>query len=330
MTLRRRGIAALAALCAVITAGTVLLTAHPAAAANTAYVMALLHRVAATSSAANYGLHLAVSRDGLNWTPLNQNNPVVTPTAGTLGLRDPFVLRKQDGTFVVLATDLNGTDFSQNNQYLHVWDSTDLTQLHRLPPDPDAHPEHAHLGADGVLGRRARPVRHRLLGQQRHRRVHGQLHLGLPDRQRRTQVFFSPGLRVLDGDIVRRRLDLLPVLQEPLQRAALRRPVLAPARRTATPPTPAGCGRATPSRRRCWSRTTSGSGWRLWGDSFSPVNNDYYAWSTTNVGANSWTALNQRDYTPPMNAKHGSIVGITRRRVQRPASPAGARRTGSG
>ncbi|WP_230858497.1 hypothetical protein [Actinoplanes aureus] len=58
-------------------------------------------------------------------------------------------------------------------------------------------------------------------------------------------------------------------------------------------------------------KNNSGSGWRLWGDSFSPVNNDYYAWSTSNVGANSWTLLNQRDYTPPLNAKHGSITGIT-------------------
>jgi non-reducing end alpha-L-arabinofuranosidase len=74
----------------------------------------------------NYGLHLAVSSDGLNWTPLNQNNPVVTPSQGTGGLRDPFILRKQDGTFEILATDLNGTDFTQNNQYIHVWDSTDL------------------------------------------------------------------------------------------------------------------------------------------------------------------------------------------------------------
>ncbi|MBE1583397.1 hypothetical protein ACFPOI_31735 [Nonomuraea angiospora] len=54
----------------------------------------------------------AVSRDGLNWTPLNQNNPVVTPTAGQQGPRDPQVYRnplsssssvadRQDGTFRV-------------------------------------------------------------------------------------------------------------------------------------------------------------------------------------------------------------------------------------
>ena len=50
-----------------------------------------------TMAAANYRLHLAVSADGLNWTPLNQNNPVATPTLGSKGLRDPFILRKQDG-----------------------------------------------------------------------------------------------------------------------------------------------------------------------------------------------------------------------------------------
>ncbi|MEU6786761.1 AbfB domain-containing protein [Nonomuraea angiospora] len=56
---------------------------------------------------------------------------------------------------------------------------------------------------------------------------------------------------------------------------------------------------------------TNDGGWRLWGDSFSPVNNDYYLWSSSNIGANAWTAVNQRDYTPPLNAKHGSISGIT-------------------
>ncbi|MFV2087515.1 hypothetical protein [Micromonospora sp. LOL_021] len=53
-------------------------------------------------------------------------NPVVTPSAGTHGLRDPFVMRRQDGTFAVLATDLNGKDFTQQNQYIHLWDSADL------------------------------------------------------------------------------------------------------------------------------------------------------------------------------------------------------------
>jgi sucrose-6-phosphate hydrolase SacC (GH32 family) len=82
---------------------------------------------------ANYGLHLAVSTDGLRWMPLNQNNPVVTPTAGASGLRDPFVLRKQDGAFVVIATDLQGTDWSRTGVYIHVWDSADLRTYWSAP-----------------------------------------------------------------------------------------------------------------------------------------------------------------------------------------------------
>ncbi|OIK00492.1 hypothetical protein BIV25_08555 [Streptomyces sp. MUSC 14] len=101
--------------------------------------------------ATDYGLHLAVSQDALEWTPLNQNDPVVTPTEGGLGLRDPFVLRRQDGTFVVLATGLKGTDWNYVSQYIHVWYPTGL-------------------GAGGVLGRGPGPVRGDLLGRRRGRR----------------------------------------------------------------------------------------------------------------------------------------------------------------
>ncbi|WP_218148163.1 hypothetical protein [Lentzea xinjiangensis] len=69
---------------------------------------------------------LAVSTDDLNWMPLNQGTPVATPTAGTKGQRDPFIMRKQNGGFVVLAADLTGTDFTRQNQYIHAWDSADL------------------------------------------------------------------------------------------------------------------------------------------------------------------------------------------------------------
>ncbi|MGW2620271.1 alpha-L-arabinofuranosidase, partial [Streptomyces sp. NPDC001500] len=65
------------------------LGAGAAHAADSAYVMAYFTE-STTMLEANYGLHLAVSRDGLQWMPLNQNNPVVTPTEGALGLRDPF------------------------------------------------------------------------------------------------------------------------------------------------------------------------------------------------------------------------------------------------
>src|SRR5262245_21621632 len=110
---------------AAVGAGALLRPGAAAAATYAGYAMAYFTE-SPSMTAADYSLHLAVSADGLNWTPLNQNNPVATPTLGSGGLRDPFILRKQDGTFVVMATDLKGTDWAYQSQYLHIWDSTDL------------------------------------------------------------------------------------------------------------------------------------------------------------------------------------------------------------
>jgi hypothetical protein len=55
---------------------------------------------------------------------------------------------------------------------------------------------------------------------------------------------------------------------------------------------------------------TSNTFW-LWGDSFSPANAVFYAWQSTNINGNAWSALNQRVYTPPINAKHATITPIT-------------------
>ncbi len=59
----------------------------------------------------NDSLHLAFSTDGLKWTALNNGQPVYqAPTtingiAGSGHIRDPFILRKNDGKFVYIATD---------------------------------------------------------------------------------------------------------------------------------------------------------------------------------------------------------------------------------
>jgi hypothetical protein len=302
--LRRRALALFAALCAALA-----VNVSPAAAANTAYVFAYFTE-SPNMNGADYGLHLAVSQDGLNWIPLNQNNPVVTPTAGTRGLRDPFILRKQDGTFVILATDLNGTDFGQNNQYLHVWDSTDLTsftgyrrvRMHNL---------NTHTWAPTAFWDASR-------GQYG---IVYSAHNGTTDvfmvnytTDFRTvsanQVYFSPGFPVLDGDIV---VDgstyylYYKNLSNGLLYGARSSTGAANSYTTYTSGLRQGNAMEAPM----LVKNNAGTGWWLWGDSFSPVNNDYYAWSSSNVGGNSWTLMNQRAYTPPLNAKHGSIAGIT-------------------
>lgn len=278
------------------------------AAANTAYLMAYFTE-SPSMVGADYGLHLAVSRDGLNWTPLNQNNPVVTPTAGELGLRDPFVLRKQDGTFVVVATDLRGTDFTRSSQYLHVWDSTDLRsftgyrriQMHTWTGTHTWAPTAFWDAARGQYGIVYSANRNGDVLMVNHtsdfRTVSG------------PQVYFSPGFGVLDGDIV---VDGGTTY---LYYKNLADGNLYGARSSTGAPNSfttytGGLRQGNAIEAPLLHRTNEG-GWRLWGDSFSPVNNDYYAWSTASITSGSWSVLNQRDYTPPLNAKHGSMIGIT-------------------
>jgi hypothetical protein len=123
------------------------------------------------------------------------------------------------------------------------------------------------------------------------------------------QVYFSPGFPVLDGDIV---VDGATTY---LYYKNLSNGNLFGARSSTGAPNSfttytSGLRQGNAIEAPLLLKTNEG-GWRLWGDSFSPVNADYYAWSTSNIGGNSWTPLNQRDYTPPLNAKHGSMLGIT-------------------
>ena len=85
----------------------------------------------------NDSLHLAFSTDGLNWTGLNSGQPVYqAPTtiqgiAGSGHIRDPYILRKNDGKFVYIATDwtlaVNDSNYwNRPSARIFVADSTDL------------------------------------------------------------------------------------------------------------------------------------------------------------------------------------------------------------
>lgn len=279
--------------------------AHAQPRANTAYLMAYFTE-SPQMVGADYGLHLAVSRDGLHWTPLNQNNPVVTPTAGDLGLRDPFVYRKQDGTFVVLATDLRGTDFGKISQYLHVWDSTNLTSFSNYRR-VRMHTLNSHTWAPTAFWDAARGQYGIVYSANNGQDVFFVNYTSDFRTVTSPQVYFSPGFGVLDGDIV---VDggTTYLFYKNLSNGNLygaRSSTGAPNSFTTYT---AGLRQGNSIEAPLLLKTNEG-GWRLWGDSFSPVNNDYYAWSSSN--ATNWTVLNQRDYTPPLNAKHGSMVGIS-------------------
>ncbi|ATE53557.1 glycoside hydrolase family 43 protein [Actinosynnema pretiosum] len=285
-------------------------SSHPTAQATyAAYVMGYFTESPGMTGA-NYGLHLAVSGDGLNWTPLNQNNPVVTPAAGTKGLRDPFILRKQDGTFVVIATDLNGTDFTQKNQYIHAWDSTNLTgfsnyrrlKMHSMDTHtwaPEAFYDPAR-GQYGIFYSAHNGTRDVFMVNY----TTDFVNVGSP------QVFFDPGFNVLDGTVATsggtNHLYYKNMADGNIYGA--RSSSLNPnSFSTYTSPLKQASGIEAP----IVVKSNTSDTHYLWCDSYSPVNGEFYAWSTANVSANSWSVLNQRAYTQPLNSKHATISPIT-------------------
>lgn len=116
----------------------------------------LLSYFASKQDLASDSLHLAYSLDGQRWAGLAQHKPVYQLSGmGTNHIRDPFVVRKKDGTFAYLATDWtladNGNGYwSHPSSRIVVADSADLVtftspRLVTLTslPGPNGEPMHA-------------------------------------------------------------------------------------------------------------------------------------------------------------------------------------------
>ncbi|MDX3243921.1 glycoside hydrolase family 43 protein [Streptomyces sp. ME18-1-4] len=308
MTTSRRHFLGMAAATPLAMTGALALGAGTAYAADSAYVMCYFTESTNLGDGTDYGLHLAVSPDGLNWTPLNQNNPVVTPTAGDLGLRDPFILRKQDGTFVVIATDLKGTDWTYVSQYIHVWDSADLrtfTGYRRMKlHDMNTHswaPEafwDAGRGQYGVIYSAVNSSGHNVIMIN---------YTGDFVTASAPQVFFDPGYDVIDGDLAVGvdGYNYLYFKGNQTLRGA-RSTSLDPGSFTEYSPGVAHGGTEAPT---LVKSLTSGTWW-LWGDTYTP-NGVFYAWQSSSLASGTWTALDQKTYTQPVNSKHCGITTIT-------------------
>ncbi|WP_371661810.1 glycoside hydrolase family 43 protein [Streptomyces sp. NBC_00280] len=288
--------------------GVMTLGAGTAHAADSAYVMCYFTESTSLGLGTDYGLHLAVSTDSLNWTPLNQNNPVVTPTAGALGLRDPFLMRKQDGTFVAIATDLKGTDWSYNSQYIHVWDSADLrtfTGYRRLK----LHDMTTHSWAPEAFwdaGRGQYAVIYSAVNSSGHNVIMVNYTSDFVTASS-PQVFFDPGYDVIDGDMavgVNGYNYLFFKKNQTLVSA--RSTTLNPGSFTEYSAGVAHGGTEAPTVFKSLSSNT----WYLWGDTYTP-NGVFYAWQTSDLASGIWTALDQKTYTQPVNSKHCGVTTIT-------------------
>ncbi|MEU4218559.1 glycoside hydrolase family 43 protein [Actinoplanes sp. NPDC026623] len=307
--MKRRGfIAAGGAVVLGSATGSLLGSGAARAATYSGYAMAYFTE-SPSMTAANYALHLAVSADGLNWTPLNQNNPVATPTLGSRGLRDPFILRKQDGTFVVLATDLNGTDWSYQSQYLHVWDSGDLRTFrnYRLLK---VHSLATHAWAPEAVWDAARGqyavVYSAVVGGHNVLMVNHTTDFVTASAP---QTFFDPGYDAIDGSFV-----TVSGVNYMYFKNNTNSTLLGTRSATFNPgsfgvyTSAIGPGRGVEAPQIVKSNTAGL--WRMWGDTWSP-NGRFFCWQTGNVAGGSWTLLNDRDYTQPLNSKHLGITAIT-------------------
>jgi non-reducing end alpha-L-arabinofuranosidase len=286
------------------------LYAGPAAAqSNAAYAMAYF-KESPNQTDDSYALHLAVSADGLQWTPLNQNDPVAVPTAGTGGLRDPFILRKQGGGFVVLATDLKGRVFNLNNQYLHAWDSADLrsftnyrrVKVHSMATHswaPTAFWD-ASRGRYGVVYSAYNGTRDVLMVNY----TEDFVNMGSP------QVFFDPGFNVLDGDVLVHD-GAFHLAYKNMDNGNLYVARSATGAPNSFTTLTSGLRQGGAIEAPILVKSNSGNTFWLWGDSFVPDNAVFYVWQSSNIAGNSWSALDRRAYTAPMSSKHAGIVPIT-------------------
>ncbi|WP_022877456.1 glycoside hydrolase family 43 protein [Microbacterium sp. B19] len=314
----RRRLLAIAALAAAIaTVGVVAAPAAPtqAATANADYVMAYFTESPSGSGNSNT-VHLAVSPDALEWTPLNQNQPILVPTAGTKGIRDPFLYRLQNGSWVLLATDIaTGNDFFAASPAIHVWTSPDLVNW----------------SADRMLTVNAVNTNSYSWAPEAFwdagRQQYGILFSGIPngsnvakilvsyttDFQTATSptVFFDNNGQgnIIDADMVTgvNGVNYLYYRGSDATLRGAKSTTLNPGSFTeyVTAPPQGSCVEAPTVVR----SLTDSTKWWLWGDNYCP-NNTFNVWQG-DITTGSWTAVSKANFTAPLGSKHNTIQPIT-------------------
>ncbi len=71
-------------------------------------------------------IHFAVSEDGYNFVALNNNEPVILQTKGKKCVRDPYIVKGNDGFYYIIGTDMKCIEGWTSNHSLVTWKSSDL------------------------------------------------------------------------------------------------------------------------------------------------------------------------------------------------------------
>ena len=265
-----------------------------------------------------FSLHLAYSFDGLNWIPLNGNHPVLVPEIGERGLRDPYLYKKQDGSFVLLATNM------WNSEYILCYDSADLTTFEggRLLKMQAAgmHTWAPEVFYDKGIGK------------------YGIIWSGNTDRNRiyvnytedfiqvsEPIIYFDPGYNVIDATIEEHdekyymyfkdeRTPTEASLDGKRMKGTYSASLKPGSFDHQTYTSPIGEPMIEAS---ILIKKYKVEKWYLYGDCYYPVNGRMFVWETTDLSKGTWIPLERREYNPPLNSKHGSVVGVTQRELDR-------------
>ena len=96
--------------------------AHAAEAVKDKYLFAYF----TGNSSDGQTVHLAVSEDGLHYTALRNNEPVIIPSKGTGAVRDPYIwYNEQDNYYYLICTDMDADIPSDPNNIGYWWDNSD-------------------------------------------------------------------------------------------------------------------------------------------------------------------------------------------------------------
>lgn len=257
----------------------------------------------------SHALHLAISEDGLDWMPLNQNQPVLVSRLGKKGLRDPFFLRKQDGGFVVLAANQAGGNpvatpdiFVCHTADFITFEHARLVTLHDTPmqtlaPEVFFDPDRNQYG---ILW----------TGDTDHHRIHLNytrdfIHV------RGREVFFDPGNDVLDATLCTAPDQgghfLYFTESDSSRPRGTRSDSLDPRSFDQNSYTmPIGRDVAVSP---VVVKALHENRWFLHAGSS--------VWQTDDITRDTWREINKRDHNPPLNSMHPTVIPITREELDR-------------
>lgn len=310
-----------------------------------AWVMSYFQNGSLPKNVAQDSLHLAYSTDGLEWTPLAPRTPAYRLTnTGSNHLRDPVLFRKQDGTFVLLASDwtrsYTSADYwSSPSPDIVVADSADLItftnlRLLRVTPiqDTDGIPMHAwgpeafydpDLGQYGIIwsGNDVNNVN----------RIYVSYTMDFQTLVNTDPiVFFDPGYSVTDATLVRTDARNYLLFKDAsdnnggpstgsgqdIQIARSASTELTPGSFTRWSPAYVTRGGAQSTRTAAEGpfviKLTQVTGWTMCANLNAP-DDSFGCWSTSDVDANplSWTRLSSKAYAMPPKAQNASTVRVT-------------------